>query len=233
MLGKTPAHPTEDELFKLYNTRLPDRHSHIAAHLAACPECARRLERRLFNSALGALSARPEGAFDYPGMLRSTLAAAARRAARVTLKKRLATWSATRSALAGGIVHWRPASKGGRGSGHIELVNTFTGSSPWQIRAVETRAHHSSVTTSGEPAGPQAVVHLTGPRELAVNVFHWPAGATAPLVLLAREVRTSPPVVKQTRKDPRLRAQSARFGNLLPGRYLLGLEPVPARADPP
>lgn len=232
MLGKKSSHPTADELHDYYEVRLPDqRDREIDAHLAICPQCARHLEHsRLLCAALGDMASGPERPIDHLAALREALAAAARRAARAALKRRLTTWVAQPSAFAGGVVHWRPAESDPRSSAQAELVTTFTGSSPWRLLASpESRMP----TPAGEAASPTAFVQATGPRELAVHVSHWMPGAAAPLVLLTREIGLEPPVVKQTRPDAKLHTQSACFDDLKPGRYLLGLEPLPDPPDPP
>jgi len=231
MLGKKPAHPTEDELYNHYTARLPDRSWSIAAHLAACPVCARRLRSVLLDRALGALAAGPPRTVDFPAMLREALCAVAGYARPPELKQRLANWIEGPSALAGGVVHWQAGAAGKKQPAQVHLLTTFTGSSPWCIESGVMSGKDFCVTASGKSSGPHALVNLAHPRGLAVHVFHWPPGVAPPLVLLAREVRASTAVVKQTRRHPKLPAQSASFGDLLPGRYLLGLEPVPPPAD--
>ena len=231
MLGKMSPHPTADELRDYYKARLPDpRDREIDAHLAICPQCARHLEHsRLLCAALSDMTSGPERLVDPRAALREALVAAARRAARAALKRRLTTWVAQPSAFAGGVVHWRPGEAGPRPSGQAELLTTFTGSSLWRLVA---SPENRVAASADEAACPTALVQAAGPRELAVHVSHWVAGAAAPLVLLAREISLDPAVVKQTQPDPKWHTQSACFDHLKPGRYLLGLEPLPAPADP-
>ena len=231
MLGKKSAHPTQDELFAYCQSRPKRGDTLVAAHLAACPACTRRLDQFLFDRALGSLSAGPTREINHHAMLRAALVAAAKRAPRAAFKRRVAAWNDVQSPLAGGIVQWLPGDAGSRSRGQVRLVSTFTGTSLWRIEERSAQPAHFSETASTACAGPQAFVHATGPRKLEVQVFHWPTGVHHPLVLLAREVSTGPPILKETRADPKLPTQSACFGNLIPGRYLLGLEPIPAPAD--
>lgn len=225
MLGKKSSHPTADELHSFYTAQLPDSHGHqIEAHLAACPECARRLEhQRLLNAALGGLASGPERPIDHRAALRTALFAAASRAARTALKRRLATWVEDPQPFAGGVIHWRPAEPGSLFSGKAEWVDTFTDSSPWRL---VSGPDNPSAAVTKTADGPSAYVLAAGPRELAVHVAHWVPDPTSPLVLLAREIGLESAVVKQTRPDPKTHTQSACFTDLIPGRYLLGLEPL-------
>lgn len=230
MLGTKPAHPTEGELFNYCDTRPPERNNPLSAHLAACPECAARLDAILFGRALDALAARPDRRLNHPGLLRAALLSATKHPPRPALRQRLVDWAGKPGAFAGGVVQWHPAPGRAKGPGCVELVATFTESSPWRIETgVAGKSSSAAASAPGEP--PLARVSPTGPDELAVQVRHWPADAAPPLVLLAREVRARPPVVKQARRHPRLPVASACFGDLVPGRYLLALEPVPPPFD--
>jgi anti-sigma factor RsiW len=232
MLGKKSSHPAADELRDYFKARLPDeRDREIEAHLAICPQCARHLQQhRLLCVALGDIAAGPRRPVDHRAALCEALAAAAKRAARAALKRRLTTWVAQTSAFAGGVVHWRPGEAGAHSAGQAELLTTFTGSSPWRLVAGPGICKPAAAR---EETGPTAFVQAAGPHELAVHVSHWVSGALSPLVLLAREVGLDPAVVKQTRPDPKWHTRSARFDDLKPGRYLLGLEPLLAPSDPP
>lgn len=230
MLGKKSPHPTADDLRDYYEARLPDlRDREVEEHLAKCPHCVRDFERNhLLQISLGDLTSGPARQVDHCGALRAALAAAAGHVARAALKRRLATWVARPAAFAGGIVQWLPGQAGPRSTGQAKWLTTFTGSSPWRFL---TRPDNGAPVK--KTACPSAFVRAAGPRALAVHVAHWMAGAVSPLVLLAREIGLDPAVVKQTRSDPKFHTQSAFFEGLRPGRYLLGVEPPPAPADPP
>jgi len=232
MLGKKTSHPTADELQAYYAAQLPgSRQREIEEHLVVCSQCVRHLEHhRLLAVALNGLASGPERPIDHRAALRVALAAAASRAARAAVKRRLATWEKHPPSYAGGVVHWRPAEPGSRSTGKAEWLTTFTGSSPWRLvpGPDNLAAAGASTRTAG---GPSAFVRAAGPRELAVHVSDWVSGTAAPLVLIAREIGLESAVVKQTRLDLKTHTQSACFNDLKPGRYLLGLEPL-AATDP-
>ena len=228
MLGKKPSHPTAHELHAYYAAQLPEaRQREVREHLVACAECLQHLEHhRLLAVALNDLASGPERSIDHRAALRVALAAAASRAARAAVKRRLATWEKHPPSYAGGVVHWRPSEPGSGSSGKAEWLTTFTGSSPWRlVPGPDNPAAGLTTRTSG---GPSAFVRAAGPRELAVHVSDWVSGTAAPLVLIAREIGLESAVVKQTRLDLKTHTQSACFNDLKPGRYLLGLEPLAA-----
>jgi hypothetical protein len=159
-------------------------------------------------------------------VLREALITATKHATQAVLKRRLTAWVAHPAAFAGGVVQWRPGPAGARSKGEVELITAFTGTNGWRLSIQPGEKPPLSPLPPGT-----AWVEAAAPRKIDIHLFS--PCAVSPLVLLAREPGLGAAVIKQTRSHRKQHTQSASFGSLLPGRYLLGLEPLPASGDAP
>jgi hypothetical protein len=250
MTGESSGpHVAPDTLADYYAMSLAeDEAMRLEKHLMECQQCtevARDVHR--FSEALDSWTASSHGAAarsearaasGIREILMRSIRAAQERVEDPLSRERLASWARRWEGQA--VAAARVVMEGPGIASRIltESFDTLSGrGSSWQlmpasaatpIRGTLGTPGSSEALVALTPGAPPARIEVSGERgDIVVRLQLLPRGQTPPLVLLVDSRRDAPPRVEEPRQEPGLPYLLAHFKGVVPGDYLVAIEPGP------